>query len=287
MAKIFNNKLTLALLLLLFTGAGLAQDTKKLVILYTNDTHSRIDPIPKTANKNAGMGGVLRRQAYVDRVRRENPGVLLLQAGDIVQGTPYYNLFCGKADIDMMNFTGYDASCLGNHEFDLGLKGIADLTGWAKFPFIATNYDFSGTLPEGKTKEYLLIKKNGIRIGLIGIGIDPGGLIAVENYAGMKFLDPASTATNTACFLKEKKKCDIVICLSHLGYYINEPGKFGDIELAQNTRNIDVIIGGHSHTFLPEPVRKNNLDGQEVIISQMGKDGAYIGRLDVFFIPSL
>ena len=279
----YNNKLIFVLLLLLFTGFIQAQGTKKLVILYTNDTHSRMDPIPKTASKNADKGGVIRRQAYIEQVRKENPNVLVLQAGDIVQGTPYYNLFLGKADMDMMNFIGYDASCLGNHEFDLGLKGLGDLIEWANFPFIATNYDFSGTFLAGKLKEYLIFKKNGIKIGIIGIGIDPEHLIAKKNYAGMTFLDPATTATTTATFLKEKMKCDIVICLSHLGYYINQPSKFGDIELAQNTRNVDVIIGGHSHTLLPTLVKESNLDGKNVIITQMEKDGVYVGRLNILF----
>ncbi|MCL2649561.1 MAG: metallophosphatase [Candidatus Azobacteroides sp.] len=273
----------LVLLLSLFISILQAQETKKLVILYTNDTHSRLDPIPETASKNADEGGIIRRDAYIEQIRKENPNVLVLQAGDIVQGAPYYNLFFGKADMDMMNFIGYDASCLGNHEFDLGLKGVNDLIKWTGFPFIATNYSFSGTFLKGKTREYLVVKKKGLKIGIIGIGVDPEGLIAKNNYAGMKFLDPVTTANATAAFLKGKKKCDMVICLSHLGYYENQPTKFGDIELAQNTRNIDIIIGGHSHTFLPDPVRKNNLDGREVVITQMGKDGVYVGRLDILF----
>jgi len=259
-----------------------AQD-KHLVILHTNDTHSRIEAMPRNDAQYPDKGGVLRRSAYVEKVRKENANVLLLQAGDIVQGTPYFNLLSGRADIEIMNAMGYDASCLGNHEFDLGLDSLLMLVKLAKFPFIATNYDFDETPLKGFTKKYVVLKKAGIKIGIIGLGVNPEGLIADKNCKGMKYLDPIVAANETASFLKQKEKCDIVICLSHLGFYKDEP-VMGDVMLVKNTNNIDIVIGGHSHNFLLEPYYEKNINGQKVIITQMGKNGIYVGRLDLSFI---
>ena len=258
------------------------QAQKHLIILHTNDTHSRIEPMPHKDAEFPDKGGVLRRSAFVEAVKKENASVLLLQAGDIVQGTPYFNLFSGKMDIEVMNVLGYDASCLGNHEFDLGLDSLYKLIKSANFPFVATNYDFDETVLKGLTKKYVILKKDGIKIGIIGIGVNPEGLITDKNYAGMKYSDPITAANETASFLKKKEKCDIVICLSHLGFYKDET-IMGDIKLVKNTNNIDVVIGGHSHTFLSQPHYEQNIAGKKVIITQMGKNGIYVGRLDVLF----
>jgi len=259
-----------------------AQANERLVILYTNDTHSIIEPMPANDSKFPNLGGMERRAAYIEMVRRENSHVLLLQAGDIVQGTPYFNIFQGKVEMELMNSMKYDASCVGNHEFDLGLEGLSQLVKWAKFPFLAANYDFSQTSLQNEIKDYIITKKGDIKIGIFGIGINPEGLIAKKNYEGMQFLSPLETANKIADYLKQEKMCDLVICLSHLGYYDDkESTDFGDIQLTSESKNIDIIIGGHTHTFLFTPDRVKNQNGDEVIITQMGKNGIFVGRLDV------
>ncbi len=246
----------------------------KLVILHTNDTHSRIEPVPATDKRNANLGGVERRAAYFDSVRKDNKDVLILDSGDFLQGTPYFNMFKGEVETEVMNLLRYDATTLGNHEFDYGLNTIASVARRAKFPIVCTNYDFTGTPVEGLTKPYIILKKGGVRIGIIGIGIQPKGLIASANYEGMRFLAPIPTANQYATLLKEERKCDIVICLSHLGYT-------DDINLAENSHNIDFILGGHSHTFMKEAKTVKNADGKDIVIFQNGDRGMYIGRLDV------
>ena len=278
-----KSKMILILCICLFAINLYAQNQKTLVILHTNDTHSHIEPLSSNDPEYPDKGGIVRRANFIEQVRKEYSNVLVLQSGDIVQGTPYYNLFHGEAEIRTMNAMGYDAICLGNHEFDRGLEGVADIIKWAKFPVIATNYDFRGTILSGKIKKYCVIKINGLKIGIIGIGINPEGIMSRSNYAGMKYLDPVECASRTATFLKEDEKCDLVICLSHLGYYNKEENRTGDLELASGTRNVDVIIGGHTHLFMKEPVRVRDVDGQEVIISQMGSKGVYMGRMDILF----
>lgn len=275
-------RLSFIFLLTAFSIVVYAQESKRLVILYTNDTHSIIEPMPANDSKFPDMGGMERRAAYIETVRHDNPYVLLLQAGDIVQGTPYYNTFQGKVEIELMNSMKYDASCLGNHEFDLGLESLSQLVQWAKFPFLAANYDFNQTLLQNKIKDYAIVEKGGVKIGIFGIGINPEGLIAKKNYAGMQFLSPLETGNKIADYLKQEKKCDLVICLSHLGYYNEKDSKkIGDIQLAFGSKNIDIIIGGHTHTNLFTPDRVKNQNGNEVVITQMGKNGIFVGRLDI------
>lgn len=261
-------------ILLFFTVNTFSQNEKKLVILHVNDTHSRIEALPENDSRNANEGGMVRDEAYIQTVRKENPNTLVFHSGDFVQGTPYFNIFKGETEIALMNQTKFDAICVGNHEFDYGFPVMKKMFKLAKFPIIATNYDFSETPLKGLTKEYLIIKRAGIKIGIIGIGIDPEGLVAKSNYEGMKFLPPVETANKIALFLKTKKKCDLVICLSHLGY---NP----DVQLAKQTKNIDIIIGAHSHTFMSKPYRVENSEGKKVVINQIGKSGIYVGRLDV------
>ncbi len=251
-----------------------AQNEKQLIILHVNDTHSRIEPMPENDSRNPNQGGMGRNQAYIQSVRNENPDVLAFHAGDFVQGTPYFNMFKGEVEVALMNQTKFDAACIGNHEFDYGFPIMEKMFKQAKFPIIATNYDFSETPLKGLTKEYLIIKRNGLKIGVIGIGINPEGLVAKSNYEGMKFLSPIETANKMAVFLKKQKKCDLVICLSHLGY---NP----DVQFAKATSNIDIIIGAHTHTFMTNPYRTENSEGKTVIINQMGKSGIYVGRLDI------
>ena len=245
-----------------------------LVILHTNDTHSRIEPLPPTDRSAPDLGGVVRRATYINQVREANKHVLLFDAGDFLQGTPYFNLFKGEVEVKAMNMMRYDAATLGNHEFDYGLEVLEKVFRMATFPIVSSNYDFSDTPLAGLIKPYLILKKGKLRIGVIGINIQPKGLIATANYAGMKYNDPVKTANELASKLRREYKCDLVVCLSHLGYG-------ADLDLAESSRHIDLIIGGHSHTYLKEPTERLNLDNKPVTIYQTNGRGAYAGRLDL------
>lgn len=266
----------------LWAQAG-KQETR-LTILHTNDVHSRIEPFPMDGSKYAGLGGVARRSALIQQVRSEEKNVLLLDSGDMFQGTPYFNLFGGKVELELMSKLGYEAGTFGNHEFDNGIAGLVKYLDKANFPFLTANYAFKGTLLEGRTQEYTIINKNGLRIGITGVGVDIEGLVDPTNYVGMKYLDPIPVVNRIAKMLKEEKKCDLVICLSHLGYdYKDEPNKVSDLKLAAGTRHLDLILGGHTHTFLDKPTVVKNLDGQEVYVNQVGFAGIRLGRLDIVF----
>jgi 5'-nucleotidase len=269
----------LTFILLAFPLLLTAQD-KSLVILHLNDTHSRIDPFPANDARNPDKAGVIRQYTYIEEVRKEQKNVLLFHSGDFVQGTPYFNVFKGEIEMSVANLMRVDAACLGNHEFDNGLESMAKMIRTAHFPFLTTNLDFTGTPVEGLTEEYLILKRNGLKIGVIGLTVSPEGLVSKRNSDGMKYLNPIESANRTAQFLKEKKACDLIICLSHLGYYPNNDNA-GDIALAKQSRNIDLILGGHTHSFFTEPVRQTNLDGKEVVINQTGVSGIYVGRLDI------
>ena len=260
------------LIILLSITIGL--ESQNIVILHTNDTHSRIEPVPETDKYNPDLGGIVRRAAYVEKVRSENDNVLLFDAGDFVQGTPYFNMFKGEVEVEAMNLLKYDAITLGNHEFDYGMDVLEDIVKKATFPIVCTNYDFTGTPIDEYIKPYLIINKNGIKVGVIGANIQPLGLIASMNYEGLKFLPPVETVNKTAEMLRNELKCDVVICLSHLGIG-------NELKLAEESRNIDIIIGGHSHTFMQEPSHRKNLDGKEVLVYQTNGRGVYVGRIDV------
>lgn len=249
---------------------------KKIVILHTNDTHSRIEPLPDTDKTAPDKGGVARRASFVDEVRKKNKNVLLFDAGDFLQGTPYFNLFKGEVEVKAMNLMKYDAATLGNHEFDYGLEILEEVIRKANFPIITSNYDFSKTALADLVKPFVIIKRDGLRIGVIGIGIQPQGLIAASNYEGMKYLDPEDTANKLAKQLRTKHQCDMVVCLSHLGYQ-------RDLTLAESTRNIDLIIGGHSHTYMKEPEIRKNLDNKQVMIHQTNGRGIFVGKVDIVF----
>ncbi|MDR1516620.1 MAG: metallophosphatase [Dysgonamonadaceae bacterium] len=265
------------LFLVVFLIGGLAVfGQKQIVILHTNDTHSRIEPLPLTDKSEPDKGGVVRRATFIDSVRRADKNVLLLDAGDFLQGTPYFNLFKGEVEVNAMNLLKYDVATIGNHEFDYGLETLAKVARQAKFPIVCCNYDFSGTPMEGLTKPYVIFHKNGIRIGVIGVGVQPKGLVASDNYKGMKYLPPEKIVNELALKLRKKNKCEMVICLTHIGYV-------EDIDLAKNTRNVDLIIGGHSHTYLKEPKWVKNLDGKEVMIHQTNGRGVYVGKIEVKF----
>ncbi len=253
----------------------------KITLLHTNDMHSHIDPFPDSDPKYPGLGGFARINALVKRIRAEEENTLLLDCGDIYQGTPYFNFFKGEAEFKLMSQIGYDASTIGNHEFDNGLAGISSQMKHMNFPFINSNYDFTGTVLEGKILPYETFNRGGIKIGVFGLGVELDGLVASKNCEGVDYIDPIFMAEKMVSILKEKEQCDLVICLSHLGYSSNSGGMC-DMKLAKNTSGIDVILGGHSHTLLETATRVRNLDGEEVVINQVGWAGIALGRIDFY-----
>ncbi|HMU47014.1 MAG TPA: metallophosphatase [Chitinophagaceae bacterium] len=259
-------------------------DVYKLTILHTNDTHSRIDPFPMDGGRNQGQGGVAARAAIIRKIREEEEQVLLLDAGDIFQGTPYFNIYKGEPEIKAMSAMKYDACTIGNHDFDAGMENLAaQLSRHADFPMLVANYDFSGTPMEYKTKPYTTFKKGKIKIGIFGLGIEGRGLIPDNLFGATKYLDPVQKANETGDILKRNEKCDMIICLSHLGYQYKENNKVSDEILAKESENIDLIIGGHTHTFFNAPVVYKNKKGSDVIVNQVGWAGLVLGRLDFEF----
>jgi 5'-nucleotidase len=259
-------------------------DEKKITILHTNDVHSYIDPFPADHPRNPNMGGVARRAALIESIRMEEENVLLLDAGDIFQGTPYFNYYGGELEFKLMSMMHYDAATMGNHDFDNGIDGFYAQLPHAKFEFVSANYDFKNTILNEHVKPFKIFNKGGIKIGVFGLGIELEGLVDKKAYKETAYLDPIEIAQDMTKILKHKEKCDLVICLSHLGYsYKNEPNKISDVVLAKKTKDIDLIIGGHTHTFLNKPVIEKNSDGKEVIINQVGCHGINLGRIDFYF----
>lgn len=255
-----------------------------ITILHTNDVHSQIEPLPHNHYKYPGLGGFARRATLVDTIRKQNPNTLLLDAGDIFQGTPYFNYFGGELEFKLMSMLGYDVATLGNHDFDNGIDGFVTQLPNASFDFVSANYDFSNTALQGKVKPYKIVIKNGIKIGVFGLGVELEGLVSKRLYKETKYLNPVEIAQDITRELKEIEKCDLVICLSHIGYYYkNNPDKVSDLILARNTKDIDLIIGGHTHTLLPKPTIEKNSIGENVLINQCGKSGVYMGKVDFYF----
>ncbi len=253
-----------------------------LTILHTNDIHSHIDPFPDNDGRYGGKGGFARRFALIKQVRQSNTNVLLLDSGDIFQGTPYFNFYGGELEIKLMGDMQYDASTLGNHEFDNGSQHLAEQIKKAKFPFINSNYSFNISPLDGLISPYKIFKKGQLKIGVIGLGIELNGLVTPQNYKGTSYLDPVVEGDKTAELLKKAEKCDLVVALSHLGFqYKND--KVSDITLAKNSTYIDVILGGHTHTFMDEPAIINNKINKDVIINQTGWGGINLGRMDFVF----
>lgn len=260
--------------------AGAAQT--KLTILHTNDVHSRLEPFPMDGGKYEGQGGVASRATLIRKIRAEEEHVLLLDAGDIFQGTPYFNLYKGEPEMKAMSLMGYDAVTMGNHDFDAGVEGFARQLPHASFPVLTANYDFTDTALEGRTRPYQVFDKGGVKIGVFGLGIQLKGLVPDDAYGRTKYLEPLQIARSISERLKKREKCDMIICLSHLGYEY-EYDKISDKILAKETDFIDLIIGGHTHTFLDQPTVMTNRSGREVVINQVGWAGLRLGRLDYFF----
>ena len=257
-------------------------DECKLTILHTNDMHSRIDAFPSNDGKYPNQGGMMKIAKLIKQVRLEEENVLLLDAGDVFQGTPYFNVFKGELEFKLMSEMGYDASTIGNHDFDIGLDGFKNALQFANFPFICSNYDFSNTILNGSTIPYKIFNRKNIKIGVFGIGIKMEGLIDSRLRGNTIYNDPIKTANYYASFLKNEKKCNIVICLSHLGYQYSSD-EISDKILAKNTKNIDLIIGGHTHTFLDAAVSLKNEENKIVLINQAGWSALKLGRVDFFF----
>lgn len=256
---------------------------KHLTVLHTNDVHSYIDPFPADHPRNANMGGVARRAALIEMVRKENPNVLLLDAGDIFQGTPYFNYYGGELEFKLMSMMQYDASAIGNHDFDNGVDGLRAQMPHAKFDFLCANYDFKNTVMDGLVKPFKIFNKNGIKVGVFGLGIELAGLVDKNLSKETVYNEPLEIAQDMVRILKKEQKCDIVICLSHLGYrYKEEPNKISDVKLAELTQDIDLIIGGHTHTFLDKPSVIKNKVGQDVLVNQVGCYGINVGRVDFY-----
>jgi 5'-nucleotidase len=257
---------------------------KKITILHTNDVHSHIDPFPENHPRNPSMGGVARRANIIEQIRKEEDNVLLLDAGDIFQGTPYFNYYGGELEFKLMSMMKYDLATLGNHDFDNGIDGFFAQLPHANFEFVSANYDFKNTELNGIVKPYKTFIKDGIKIGVFGLGIELEGLVDKKLYKETKYTNPVEVATDITKTLKKTEKCDLIICLSHLGFdYKNEKDKPSDLKLAAATQDIDLIIGGHTHTFLDKPVIKTNKVGKQVVINQVGAYGINLGRIDFYF----
>ena len=254
----------------------------KLTILHTNDMHSHIDPFSANDSKYPGMGGMRKMASIVEKIRKEEDHVLLLDAGDIFQGTPYFNKYKGEVELKIMSEMGYAASTMGNHDFDNGINGFNDVLPYANFPFLCSNYDFSNTILNGKTKKFITKTIDELKVGLFGIGIKLNGLVEKRLYKETQYYEPIEIANHYAEILKDEHNCDIVICLSHLGYNYDS-NKISDIKLAKATKGIDIIIGGHTHTFLDKATELENSIGDRVLVNQAGWGALSLGRIDVNF----
>lgn len=253
-----------------------------ITILHTNDTHSQIDPLPDNDRLSPGKGGVARRATLVKRIRKENPNTLLIDAGDQFQGTPYFNFFRGEVEYKAMSMIGYDAATLGNHEFDNGVDALAAAMKFANFDFVSANYDVRKTPLKSRVKPYIVRVIGGVRVGLFGLGVSPANLITPDNFKGVKFIDPIKAAKETVRTLRQKERCQVVVAMTHLGYFANpREGEIGDSQVASKVDGIDFIAGGHTHTFMKTPVVVKTPSGKNTIIFQVGKSGINVGRVDL------
>jgi 5'-nucleotidase len=253
-----------------------------ITILHTNDTHSQIDPLPANDRQYPDKGGVARRATLVKRIRHENPNTLMIDAGDVFQGTPYFNFYKGEVEYKSMSLIGYDVGTLGNHDFDNGVAALAAAMKFATFEFVSANYDVRGTAIESRVKPYTVRVIGGVRVGLFGLGVSPDNLITPENFKGVKYNDPVKAARDVVALLRGREHCTLVIGMSHLGYYPNpKEGDIGDTQVAAQVDGIDFIASGHTHTFMKQPVMTKTPSGGHTIIFQVGRSGIYVGRVDL------
>jgi 5'-nucleotidase len=266
------------------SGLLASEEAIKLTILHTNDVHSRLDPFPMDGSANAGKGGVAARASLIQQIRQKEEHILLLDAGDIFQGTPYFNIFKGEPEMKAMQMMGYDAGVMGNHDFDAGLENfVKQLTVHGKFPILMSNYAFERTPMEGIVQPYKIFKKGKLKIGVTGVGIELQGLVPENLFGNTVYLDPIANVNKIANYLKNDKNCDMVICISHLGDKYSD-NKVSDEVLAKETSNIDLILGGHTHRFFDKPRVYTNKLGQQVLVNQVGWGGIQLGRLDYVFL---
>jgi len=254
----------------------------KLTVVHTNDMHCHLDPFPESDAEYAGRGGLVRLASLVAECRNENPNLLLLDSGDMFQGTPYFNYFKGELILKIMSKMGYDAGTIGNHEFDNGMDNILSALQFANFPLISSNYDFSDTILSGHVKTHQILKKGGLKIGIYGLGIELDGLVGKLNYGNTRYLDPLETALKMEHRLKKDHECDLVICLSHLGFSY-ENNKISDKTLAPLTKYTDLIVGGHTHTFLEKPLVLKNAIGNPILVNQAGWAALAAGKIEFIF----
>lgn len=273
-----TNRLTIILLTLCLCAS--AQAKRTLTILHTNDTHSTVMPLSANLDEaeKAGRGGYLRRLAMIEQMRETDKDLLLFDCGDFSQGSPYYTLFRGDVETGLMGMMGYDAATIGNHEFDFGLDNLARLIRSAKFPFVCANYDFSGTPVEGLVRPYVVLRRKGLRIGVFGLSPKMEGLVSAPNCAGVGYRDPVEAARETVAALRGKERCDIVICLSHLGWEMMPPDA-DDAAVVRSCTGIDLVLGGHTHTYFEAPKYTPDARGRQVPVNQMGKHAIYVGHL--------
>lgn len=271
-------RIFLAIALTTVMMVSMAKKTKTIVVLHTNDTHSCIFPLSKYLADTlvAGRGGFVRRATMIAEERRAHPDLLLLDSGDFSQGSSYYTLFKGDVEVGLMNLMRYDAATIGNHEFDYGVDNMARLFKMADFPIVCANYDFAGTPLEGIVKPYTIIRRNGLKIGIFGVSPQLEGLVAKTTCQGVVYRDPIAAAQQVATELKRVHKCDLVICLSHLGWDIEG---IDDVEMMAATKDIDLVLGGHSHTYFQEMPYVNNAEGKAVPNDQNGKSGIFVGKI--------
>ncbi|SDL45106.1 bifunctional metallophosphatase/5'-nucleotidase [Kriegella aquimaris] len=267
-------------------GSCASKSAKKITILHTNDMHSHIDPFSADHSEYANLGGMARRASLIENIRKENNNSLLFDAGDIFQGTPYFNFYGGELEFKLMSMLKYDAATIGNHDFDNGIDGLFAQLPHAEFELLSANYDFSNTIMAGHVKPYQIFMVDGIKIGVYGLGIKLSGLVGKNLYKETEYLDPYEIAQDTERLLKEEEKCNLVICLSHIGYDYPSKERPNDLILAAKTQYTDLIIGGHTHTFLDKPTLVENSKGREIIVNQVGCFGLYLGRID-FYLDSI
>ena len=273
--------------LLIGSACGMSatgENEVELRIVHTNDTHSCVMPVSPHSSDTAlaDKGGFVRRAALVRDLRAEDNSLLLFDSGDFSQGSAYYNLYKGEVEVKLMNEMRYDAATIGNHEFDFGLENMARIFRMAGFPIVCANYHVEGTVLEGLVKPYVILERKGVKIGVFGLGTQLEGMVASENYAGVVYEDPITAANRVADILKHREHCDLVVCLSHLGWQIDG---IDDSEVIPATRDIDIVLGGHSHTYMEHPEVVKNADGEYVYCNQMGKHGRYVGELSLQMLP--
>ena len=259
---------------------ALAQD-RAIFLVHTSDTHSCVEPVSPNFSDTAqaNKGGYLRRVVLLEEMRREHPNdMLLLDCGDFSQGSAYYNLYKGEVEVKLMNLMHYDACTIGNHEFDFGLENLARLMRMAEFPFVCCNYDFMGTPCEGLVKPYVIIERAGVRVGIFGVCPQPQGLITEKNFEGMRYTRPAQAAQPVIDRLRGEEHCDVVVCLSHLGW--NDAPDM-DQDFIANTTGLDVLLGGHSHTYFEKPRYVKDKRGHEVAVDHQGKNARFLGTIEV------